>query len=96
MAPRDAMPPSALGSPSASQMLLSAEKHPSNSYVWAKSEQEVYALVKVVRQENTLLTVLNTSTGEKMEIDLVRRSSHNLLSSCSSLGCSVLRCSVQR
>jgi hypothetical protein len=97
MAPRDAMPPSAPGSPSASQMLMSAEKHPSNSYLWVESkqgesDQDVWALVKVVRQENTLLTVLNTSTGQKMEIDLVRRSSHNLLRSCATLGCLVLRC----
>jgi hypothetical protein len=76
MPPRESMPPSAPGSPSASQMLMSAEKHPKDSYCWAKSEQDVWALVKVIRQENTLLSVLNTSTGQKMEIDLVSRSSH--------------------
>jgi hypothetical protein len=65
------MPPSAPGSPSASQMLMSAEKHPKDSYLWVESEQDVWALVKVVRQENTLLTVLNVSTGQKMEVDLV-------------------------
>jgi uncharacterized lipoprotein len=52
-------------------MLMSAEKHPKDSHLWVESEQEVWALVKVVRQENTLLTVLNVSTGQKMEVDLV-------------------------
>jgi hypothetical protein len=66
------MPPSAPSSPRASQMLMCAEKHSQDSYLWIQSKQDVWALVKVVRQQNTLLTVLNISTSEKLEIDLVR------------------------
>jgi hypothetical protein len=68
------MPLSAPSSPKASQMLMCAEMHPKDSYLWIQSKQDVWALVKVVHQQNTLLTVLNTSTSGKLEIDLVSES----------------------
>jgi hypothetical protein len=77
MAPQEALQLSAPASPSASQMLMRAERHPRDSHLWVESKQDVWTLVKVVRQQTTLLTVQNIGTSEKLEIDLV--SDHDAL-----------------
>jgi hypothetical protein len=91
MAPKE-MPPSTPASPTASQLLMCAEKHKKDSYLWTQRKQnDVWALVKVVRQQNTLLTVLDKSTSEKMEIDLVSEGRKILTATWTKLrGCDAL------
>lgn len=58
--------------PSVSMNLMRADTIPKGSAIWAESDEDVWVLAEVVRQENTLLTVRQKTTGEEMEIDLVR------------------------
>ena len=48
---------------------------PVGSDIWIEDDaddgEEVWMLAQVMRQENTLLTVLKRKTGEEAEIDLV-------------------------
>lgn len=52
--------------------LMTADTIPAGSAIWAESDEDVWVLAEVVRQENTLLTVRQKTTGEELEIDLVR------------------------
>ena len=73
------MPPSTqppargiVGQPSMSALMMRAEKRSMGSLVWVEDAKEVWALVQVASQDNTILTVRHTSTGIEEEIDLVR------------------------
>lgn len=62
--------------PSVSMKLLRAQTIEAGSEIWAEDEtdggEEVWMLVQVLRQDNTLLMVRKKKTGEELEIDLVR------------------------
>lgn len=58
--------------PSMSMNLIQADTIPAGSEVWAEDDEQVWMLAEVVRQENTLITVRHKSSGEEVEIDLVR------------------------
>ncbi|CAM9208802.1 unnamed protein product [Ascophyllum nodosum] len=71
------MPPSTqppargiVGQPSMSALMMRAEKRSMGSLVWVEDAKEVWALVQVASQDNTILTVRHTSTGIEEEIDL--------------------------
>ncbi len=55
----------------ASQALIQAERFEKGSTVWIEDEEEAWAMVRILGQENTLLRVCNVETGEEKEIDLV-------------------------
>lgn len=55
-----------------SMNLIRADTIPAGSEVWAENDEHVWMLAEVVRQENTLVTVRQKSTGQEVEIDLVR------------------------
>lgn len=65
--------------PSVSMNLMRADTIPAGSAIWAESDDDVWVLAEVVRQENTLLTVRRKTTGEEMEIDLVREEERRVL-----------------
>ncbi len=70
------MPPSVarkeLAEPhAASQALIQAERFEKGSTLWIEDEEEAWAMVRILGQENTLLRVCNVETGEENEIDLV-------------------------
>lgn len=56
---------------STSMSLMRAETIPVGSEVWVDDEKQVWMLVKVVRQDNTILTVRQKTTGDEEEVDLV-------------------------
>lgn len=71
--PPDAAPARGITSQhSMSMNLIRADTIPAGSEVWAEHDEQVWMLAEVVRQENTLVTVRQKSTGEEVEIDLVR------------------------
>ena len=67
------MAPSRRGvSRSLSTHLVRADTYPVGSEIWTNDEDEVWVLAEVISQENTILAVRRKSTGERLEIDLVR------------------------
>ncbi|CAM9355556.1 unnamed protein product [Discosporangium mesarthrocarpum] len=68
------MPPNSMavdeGAPTASSRLMKAEKFQTGMKVWTDDEEEVWISVEVVKQESTVVTVKNRSTGEVLDIDL--------------------------
>lgn len=53
---------------------MRAETYPVGSEIWTNDEGEMWVLAEVISQENTILTVRRKSiSGERLEIDLVRR-----------------------
>ena len=68
------MGPSRRGmSRSLSTHLVRADKYEVGSEIWTSEEGEIWVLAEVISQENTILAVRRKSTGEALEIDLVRR-----------------------
>lgn len=57
---------------SLSTHLVRADTYPVGSEIWTNGEGEIWVLARVIRQENTILTAWRKSTGETLEIDLVR------------------------
>lgn len=55
---------------SVSMDLIRADTIPNGSKVWVEDTEQVWILVEVVRQDNTMLTV-RRKTGEEVELDLV-------------------------
>lgn len=58
--------------PSVSTLMMRAQRRPEGTEVWMEDERQVWALVEVVKQDNTMLTVRHKSSGKTEEIDLVR------------------------
>lgn len=58
---------------SLSSRLVRADTYPVGSEIWTNDDGEVWVLAEVVSQENTILTARQQSTGDVLEIDLVRR-----------------------
>lgn len=67
--------------------LLRADTIPAGSEIWAEDDEQVWMLAEVLRQENTLLTVRQKSTGDELEIDLVRYTYQYLLFLAAFEGC---------
>lgn len=58
--------------PSVSMQLMRADTVPRGSHVWVEDDKLVWVLAEVVRQENTILTVREMSSGRQRDVDLVR------------------------
>lgn len=56
--------------PSMSAQLMRAEIRPAGSKIWMEAERQVWALVEVVSQDNTILKIKRPD-GKPDEIDLV-------------------------
>lgn len=62
-----------ISQPSMSAQLMRAQVHAVESEIWMEDEREVWKLVKVVSQDNTILVVKHTNGNGEQQIDLVRQ-----------------------
>lgn len=54
-----------------SATIIHAKTIDAGSRIWTEDEDDVWVLVEVLRQENTLLAVQDARTGREREVDLV-------------------------